>query len=129
MTDTQTLIELSRLQFTIQAVRTLVQNSLRAPLIDLSVDDKQNVQLRTDIDIAAQYIGAAMDELEQAWNVIGAFTDPEPCATCGHGEHKTCSCRQHDDDSVEDPEPHGSRDTFVPHPDGPAPEHFNPLQD
>ena len=28
-----------------------------------------------------------------------------------------------------DPEPHGSRDTFVPHPDGPAPEHFNPLQD
>ena len=28
-----------------------------------------------------------------------------------------------------EPEPHGSRDTFVPHPDGPAPEHFNPLQD
>ena len=103
MTDTQKLIELSRLQFTIQAVRTLVQNSLRAPLIDISVDEKQDVQLRTDIDIAAQYIGAAMDELEQAWSVIGAFTDP-------------------------DPEPHGSRDTFVPHPNE-EPEQFNAMQD
>ena len=28
-----------------------------------------------------------------------------------------------------DPEPHGSRDTFVPHPDGPDAERFNPLQD
>lgn len=28
-----------------------------------------------------------------------------------------------------DSEPHGSRDTFVPHPDGPDAERFNPLQD
>ena len=28
-----------------------------------------------------------------------------------------------------DPEPHGSRDTFVPYPDGPDAERFNPLQD
>jgi hypothetical protein len=28
-----------------------------------------------------------------------------------------------------DPEPHGSRDTFVPHPDGPDAEQFNTLQD
>jgi hypothetical protein len=28
-----------------------------------------------------------------------------------------------------DDEPHGSRDTFVPHPDGPDAERFNPLQD
>ena len=33
------------------------------------------------------------------------------------------------EDEIEDPEPHGSRDTFVPHPDGPDAERFNPLQD
>ena len=27
--------------------------------------------------------------------------EPEVCATCGHGEHRTCSCRQYDDDNIE----------------------------
>jgi hypothetical protein len=27
--------------------------------------------------------------------------EPEVCATCGHGEHRTCDCRQYDDDNIE----------------------------
>lgn len=119
MSDTDTKIALARIQFSLQAVRNIMQNSLRAPLIDISVDDTQPRAVQVDIDIAAQYVGTAMDELEQAYLTIQAFLDPEPCSTCGHGAHETCSCRQYDNDSIEDPEPHGSRDTFVPHPTNP----------
>lgn len=41
------------------------------------------------------------------------------------------SSEDDDDEEFDDNEgePHGSRDTFVPHPDGPDAERFNPLQD
>ena len=62
------------------------------------------------------------DALECLDPMTGA--DPEPCSTCGHGAHETCSCRDYDE------EPHGTRDTFVPYPsEGPDDEQYNPLQD
>ena len=64
-----------------------------------------------NLDLAIQFLQLAHRSLNRAIEVVESHLYPE----------------FEIDDS--DPEPHGVRDTFVPHPDGPAPEHFNPLQD
>ena len=70
-----------------------------------------------------------MIDLQADWNGIGDHLDQ--LISNIEGLHLAAIDDAHDDKISRDmdPEPHGSRDTFVPHPDGPAPEHFNPLQD
>lgn len=74
-----------------------------------------DVGARTDIGIAVEYLDHAMDLIDDAIDTIAphlpSFTPP------------SCLLDY-------DPEPHGARDTFVPHPsEGPDAERFNPLQD
>lgn len=87
-------------------------NNLRA---SIAYNRALPTNLTTDAGIAAEHIDAACDALLEAIDTIKAFI-PEPCSTCGHGDHATCPCRNHD----LEPEPHGSRDTFVPHPTKPT---------
>ena len=71
---------------------------------------------------AYDQIGAASDELQALIESTNPEPEPHPCDEY-YAIRNTAAELEHE------PEPHGSRDTFVPHPDGPDAERFNPLQD
>lgn len=116
---------MSRTEMRLEALRTLkiAAESVRA-LSTLAVQRPiHNLRASHLITIRE------MIDLQAEWNGVSDHLDL--FITTLEGIHMT-SINDAWADKVSrdmDPEPHGSRDTFVPHPDGPAPEHFNPLQD
>ena len=74
-----------------------------------------------DTGIAIEMLDSALDEMTDAIEILNAHS-PHPCDEY-YAIRNTAAELDHD------PEPHGSRDTFVPYPDGPDAERFNAMQD
>jgi hypothetical protein len=99
--------ELRYLNRNIEALQTIASSSVLNQILDLIVRDMDtrviSIQEFMRMNEAFNKLDNAITELNHLVHTMNG-TDAEP-------------------------EPHGSRDTFVPHPDGPDAEHFNSLQD
>lgn len=116
MTSTNHRIEALRtLKIAAESVRALSTLAVQRPIHNLMA--ARLITVREMLDLQAEWNGVS-DHLDAFINTL-------------EGIYMTAIDDAHDEKISRDmdPEPHGSRDTFVPHPDGPAPEHFNPLQD
>lgn len=98
---------------TLWALRTAIgvqASTLRAQLL---LDRTLPVAMSVDAAIAAEHIDSAVDELLHALETLEAHI---PSHTPAPGEEPSLT----ENDVDFDPEPHGTRDTFVPHPHEPA---------
>jgi hypothetical protein len=99
--------ELANLNRNIEALKTILGSSVYATMNALLVEDKDNRLVSV-----AEYL-----RLSEAFNKV-----EDAIIDLNHLVHDMNGTRA-------EPEPHGSRDTFVPHPDGPDAERFNAMQD
>lgn len=116
MISTELRLEALRtLKIAAESVRALSTLAVQRPIHNLRA--AHIITIREMLDLQSEWNGVS-DHLDL---FIGAVTRLHDQAIDDAWDDKVSRDME--------PEPHGSRDTFVPHPDGPAPEHFNPLQD
>ena len=60
-----------------------------------------------DDEICDDIVQGRRAECRKIYEALNRLTEDltDPCSTCGHGEHSTCSCRNYDE-----PDPDGDRD-------------------